>query len=337
VESDILPPVRSLRESALICANLRISPALVGSEGQAKIHLVVETLAPHSIPVSSSPFRRKTVRILWTVVRCYLLVVVVLAIFQRKLIYLPSHQSEAAMLRYAESFQLEPWRDKAGMIIGWKTPASAGAPRANRLVVFHGNAGYALLRTHFVDGFGGLGAGRLWDVHLFEYPGFGAREGKLGEESFIQAGAAALEELAANDSRPIFLLGESLGSGLACALAARNAPRIAGVFLLTPYSSLAEVAAFHYPAIPVRLILRDRWDNRTALSAYPGRIAIRLAGDDEIIPVAQGQALYDVAPGPRKLWIQDSAGHNGTNFDRTAPWWEEVSEFLVSDSPRAPH
>ena len=58
--------------------------------------------------------------------------------------------------------------------------------------VLHGNAGNALDRVHYIDAFGDLGDGRLWEVYLFEYPGYGARAGKISEKSFRQAGAAAL-------------------------------------------------------------------------------------------------------------------------------------------------
>jgi len=272
---------------------------------------------------------RKILRVLTLAIAAYVALLLLLFFAQRKLIYLPWRASESAVLQAAQVAHLEPWRNAKNEIIGWRAPRRVGTPEpANRLVVFHGNAGYALLRTHFVEGFSPLGGGALWDVLLFEYPGFGARGGSTGEASFIKAATEALEELS-SDARPIYLLGESLGSGLASALAQRMPEKIAGVFLLTPYASLAEVAGHHYRFVPVRLILRDRWDNLSALREFRGPLAVMLAENDEVIPAQQARRIFELAREPKRLWVQRGASHNTIDFDPAAPWWREVSEFLL--------
>ena len=165
---------------------------------------------------SQRPFLKKIVRIILFIAGAYLLLLLALLIFQRQLIYLPFRRSESSMLSAAERIGLVAWRNPSGEIIGWKRADRDGTAAANRLVVFHGNAGFALARSHFVNGFGGIDGGDLWDVHLFEYPGFGARPGALGQKAITPAARAAIRDLAAGDRRPIFLLGESLGerSGL---------------------------------------------------------------------------------------------------------------------------
>lgn len=278
-------------------------------------------------PVTKS----KLFRLLRTVAVCYLLFCVLLALLQRYLIYHPFHETESAMLEQARTSRCEPWRDPKGAIIGWRTQRGSGPPPANRLVVFHGNAGYALQRQHYLVEFGQLDDGRSWEIFLFEYPGYGARPGKISEASFVEAGVQALDALTGADSRPIYLLGESLGSGLACALAQRNPQRVAGLFLVTPFASLGGVAAHHYPFLPVRLLLRDRWDNVAALRDYPGPLAVFLAGEDEIVTVAQGRQLYDQFAGRKHLSIEPHVGHN--DFSATALWWRPVSEFLLSPAP----
>lgn len=251
-----------------------------------------------------------------------------LAVGQRTLIYLPSRAPESELIAIARSERLAPWRNLAGEIIGWHRPRLAGQePAANRLILFHGNAGYALHRTHFIDGLESLDGGRLWQVYLFEYPGFGARSGSPSEESITEAAVAAVDSLGSDT--PIYVAGESLGSGPASALAHRLPQRLPGVLLITPYSSLPEVAGVHYPFVPVRWLLRDRWDNLAALAPYPGRLGVILAGADEVIPVAQGQRLFDAAQGAKRIWIMPSAGHNGLDFTPGASWWREASDFLL--------
>lgn len=262
----------------------------------------------------------------------YMGLLLLLLFGQRSLIYLPSRAQEAQLLKLAELEQLAPWKDKSGATIGWFRPRKAEEPAAaNRLIVFHGNAGYALHRTHFIDGFERLEDGRVWQVYLFEYPGFGSREGSPSEGSITEAALAAVDAL--GTGAPVYILGESLGSGPASALAKNLGQRLPGVLLLTPYSSLAEVAAVHYPAVPVRWLLKDQWKNEPSIAAYPGKVGVVLAGQDEVIPVEQGRRLFEAAPGTKRLWVMEEATHNGIDFAPYAPWWSEVSNFLVGSSP----
>ena len=143
----------------------------------------------------------------------YIGLTVFLAACQNKLLYPASRDEPALLLKTAELEGLAPWKDPSGTIIGWHTK-NASAQR--RIVVFHGNAGYALHRTYYTEALSRLG----WQVYLFEYPGYGARDGSPGRAAFVSTGRAALEQLLAEDQRPLYLLGESIGSGTACSLAA---------------------------------------------------------------------------------------------------------------------
>jgi alpha-beta hydrolase superfamily lysophospholipase len=268
---------------------------------------------------------------LYLPVIAYIVVCGLVGVFQRRIMYFPFYKTETGMLAKAHEMACQPWRNAEGAIIGWKSVRS-GAPAANRLVLFHGNAGYALMRTHYIDGFEQLDDGRLWEVYLFEYPGFGARSGALGQESFTEAGVQAIDALKAEDSRPIYLLGESLGSGLASTLAQRKSQDIAGVFLLTPYARMADVAAHRFGFLPVRLMLRDPWDNAAALHHFRGPLAMLIAEDDEVVTAAQGHLLFDSYTGSKRLWTQPGATHNTVNFSPDAPWWREVSDFLLTDT-----
>jgi uncharacterized protein len=281
-------------------------------------------------PVTKS----KIFRLLQLPLLAYVGFCVFVAACQRSLIYHPSHQSESAMIRDARAERCEPWRDAGNAIIGWKSTRKAGEPAPpNRLVVFSGNAGDALDRAYYVRGFENYAGGKRWEVYLFEYPGYGARAGRISEPSFIDAGEKALASLAAADSRPIYLLGESLGSGLACALAQRQQAHVAGLILLTPYARLGDVAAQQFSYLPARLMLRDQWDNVAALRAYRGPVAMVIAGQDEVVTAAQGRLLYQGYAGLKHLWTDPDAGHNGIDFSASASWWREVSDILLNPSP----
>jgi pimeloyl-ACP methyl ester carboxylesterase len=259
-------------------------------------------------------------------------VIAMFAALQRQMIYFPTIAAERELLSEANYLGMEPWRDEAGAIIGWK---SASGPTAlRRMLVFHGNAGYALHRQYYVAGLLALDAN--WEVFLFEYPGYGSRPGIPSAESFEDTAAAALELLQQGDERPVYLIGESLGSGVASYLAGAFADRVAGLLLVTPFTSFADVAAFHYPVLPVRTLLSERYDSLKALSGYTGPAAFLIAGSDEIVPPELGQQLHDSYQGPKWLRVESGAGHNSLSLSPRLQWWRQVSEFLLENTRASP-
>ena len=158
-------------------------------------------------------------------------------------------------------------------------------------------------------------------------PRAGGRE-RVRPASGDQAAADALPALTENDQRPVYLLGESLGSGVATYLAGAYPDAVSGLLLITAFTSLADVAAKHYPFLPVRMLLSENYDSAAALADYHGPVAFLLAGRDEIVPVESGQALHDGYLGPRWLRIERDAGHNTLPYPPGAEWWTSVSDFL---------
>ena len=247
---------------------------------------------------------------------------------QRQLIYFPTQARAEDLAGEAARYRLEAWRDGHGTTIGWRQLGDSDAPR--RMLVFHGNAGYALHRAYFVAGLNNLGA--RWSVFLFEYPGYGARDGTPSEDLFQRTATQALQSLLAEDSRPVYLLGESLGSGIASYLAAAFPQQVAGLLLVTPFSSLADVAAHHYPILPIRTVLSERYDSEKALSGYQGPVAFLLAGSDEVVPTRFGRQPYDSYAGPKWLRIEPGAGHNTLPYNPDAPWWKDATDFLTREN-----
>jgi pimeloyl-ACP methyl ester carboxylesterase len=245
---------------------------------------------------------------------------------QRQMIYHPTVVGERALLEEADRLGLQSWRDENGDLIGWRSAKESDGDQ--RMLVFHGNAGFALHREYFVEGFRALGD--EWEVFLFEYPGYGARPGSPSEEAIKSSANRALKLLLSRDARPIYLVGESLGSGVASHLAAAFPEQVAGLLLVTPFSSLSDVAAHHFKLLPVRTLLSERYDSMEELSHYRGPVAFLLAGQDEVVPKALGQQLHDHYKGPKWLRVIPGAGHNSLPLSPTAVWWGEVSAFLLA-------
>jgi len=240
-------------------------------------------------------------------------------LLQRRFMYFPSRAAEPEAMRVARSAGLEPWRDPAGKLLGWRLRRPAAA---TRVLVLHGNAGSALDRGYYLPLLGSPAS----EVILFEYPGYGPRPGQPSEGVLVAAAEEALLRLQKEAPGPVWLLGESLGSGVACAVAARRPAAVAGLLLVTPFARMTDVAAWHYPYLPVRWLLRDRWDNAAALAAYPGPVALFIAGRDEVVGADQGRRL---AAGTRaRIWEQLEAGHNSFSTQPDRPPWPQIRAYV---------
>ena len=233
------------------------------------------------------------------------------------------------MLSTADSMGLRPWPESGEARIGWRTVGTDD--RSNRILIFHGNAGHSLHRGRLVEGLTASPVGATCDVYLLEYPGFGSRAGRPSEGALVRAATEAVDRLVADDpSRPIYLIGESIGSGVASQVAAARPGVVPGILLITPFTNLVDVGATFAPRFLVRTFIHDRYDNEAALSVYDGRVGVLLAGLDEVIPVHLGRSLYDGYTGEKRLWVEEAAGHNTLDYSSRSPSWTEATLFLVS-------
>ena len=255
----------------------------------------------------------------------YIVAAGIVFLAQDKIIYHPLRGTEADFLESAKRKNVEPWRNAQGQIIGWhRTNPRAG----KRLVVFNGNAGSALDRSFYIDAFQTLGGGTVWDVWLFEYPGYGPRPGTIGKDAFIAAGREALQQLLSEGTHPVFLLGESVGGGVACALAAEMPDRISGLALVVPFARMEEVAQEKFRLLPVKYLLRDKYDNIAALASFRKPVAFAIAEKDDVIGPAQGHKLHDSYAGPKLLHEFRGADHNSFDTRFEADWFGRIGDFL---------
>jgi pimeloyl-ACP methyl ester carboxylesterase len=195
------------------------------------------------------------------------------------------------------------------------------------VIVFHGNAGTAADRAYYITALGALG----YRVILAEYPGYGARKGELGEASFVSDAQATVRLAAEKYGEPIFLLGESLGCGVAAGVARDRSLEIKGVILITPWDTLLAVAKTKFPLFPVSLFMKDSYDNSGNLKEFRGRIAVAGAERDEIIPISHAHELYKSLPENKKLWIIKGAGHNNWSLLVDVAKWQEFMDFVRGD------
>ena len=241
-------------------------------------------------------------------------VVVLMAVGQRRLLYHPPPSAPAA------ADGLDPWGEH------WvrRTPAARGTA-----VVFHGNAGGATDRTYLADALGARGL----TVVLAEYPGYAGRPGTPSEEALVADGVAVVAAAAEAFGRPLTVWGESLGAGVAAGVLARTDVPVAGAVLITPWATLPDVAAGHYPWLPVRALLRDRYDSVANLRAWGGPVGVAIAERDAVIPPHHAERL--AAAVGATVWRFSGAGHNTWPARPEAAWWDAAVALTTAPTAGA--
>lgn len=281
----------------------------------------------------SSAVLRKGGRLLLLVIKIlavvYIISIVLLLWNKANLLYFPTTSSLDGLVSLADQGGMKPWKNNAGDVIGWVSTPDFGVP-ANRCLIFHGNAGMALNRVDFVQALEALSPRGAWEIYIMEYPGYGARPGTKNEESLVNAGLEAIDLLRQADHRPVYIMGESLGSAVAAQVASRRPQQVAGMLLVTPFYNLMTVAQYHYPIFPMQVLLNGDYRSDLAVQNYSGPVAFVVAENDEVSPAEFGEKLYQEYKGPKKFWKMAGAGHNTINMSPTAPWWQEVFDFLSS-------
>ncbi len=254
----------------------------------------------------------------------WLLLVVLAALFQRQLIYLPDRSeptppSDVEEVAYttADGLELSAW-----LLRPDTEPATT-------ILVAPGNAGNRANREpmarELVD--------RGHAVLLLDYRGYGGNPGSPSEDGVVADARAAAEHLATRDevdADRLVYLGESVGTGVVAAVAAELPP--AALVLRSPFPELADVGRSAYPFLPVRTLLRERFPVAEHLAAYDGPTLVVAGGSDRIVPTRLSREVADDAA---TTYVEvEGVGHNHPALFTGAQYLDAVDEFLrASVSP----
>ncbi|MCC7086277.1 MAG: alpha/beta hydrolase [Pirellulales bacterium] len=270
--------------------------------------------------VARRPWLRRLRRIVVVLLATYLAIVVLLMIFEESLIFFPSKYPEGEWNPPGLNVE-DAWLTAADgtKLHGWYVPCDR--PRA--VVLFaHGNAGNISHRAELLRSLAQMDV----TVLAFDYRGYGRSTGTPNEKGVLADARAArnwLAERAGVSEREIVLMGESLGGGVVVALAAEAPAR--GLILENTFSSIPDVAAFHYPGLPVQMLMRTRLDSAAAIQRYHDPL-LQFHGDrDSIVPFALGRKLFDAANEPKKFVAVAGGDHNDP---RGAEFYQELDRFL---------
>lgn len=236
---------------------------------------------------------RTVVLLLASVAALYLGLCAALFVFQRSLIYFPQPRTTSISATILEL----PVTDAQVLV----SVRPHNGPDA--FIYFGGNAeDVSLNLPDFSQAFPNQA------IYLLNYRGFGGSSGSPTEES-LQRDALALFDMVHADHPNTAIVGRSLGTGVAIHLASqRPASRL---ILITPYSSLEDLAAIKMPFFPVRWLLKDKFESWRYASRITVPTLLIAAEHDEIVPRSNTEKLYAHFPaGVASLKIIPGAGHN---------------------------
>jgi len=210
-------------------------------------------------------------------------------------------------------------------LAGWFVPAASPASGIS-VLVFNGNGGNRAMRAPLAARLRARGLATL----LVDYRGYGGNPGSPSEEGLARDAAAARRYLASRpdvDPSRIVYFGESLGSGVAVRLAAETPPL--ALILRSPFTSLVDVGRHHYPFLPVRLLLADRFASIDRIGAIRCPLLVIAAGEDSIVPRRLSERLYEAAGGPKRLLVIDGVDHNDVELFAGERMIDAIVEFTT--------
>jgi uncharacterized protein len=262
--------------------------------------------------------------LMWTAIIflcAYVGVAGVLYVTQRSLMYFPEtvHTTPAqAGLPEAEEVPLVA--ADGVHITAWHV-----APKDQKPVIlyFHGNGGSLRYRVERFKKLTGDGIGLV----ALEYRGYGGNPGSPTEDGLIADAEAAYAFAAARyPAREIVPWGESLGSGVAVALAAEKP--VGRVILEAPFTSAAAVAARHYWYLPVRLLMKDQFRSDARIARVKAPLLILHGVHDRVVPYAMGERLFELANQPKHIVRFLDGGHEDLDANGAL---HAVGRFLAGD------
>jgi uncharacterized protein len=251
----------------------------------------------------------------------YVLMIVGLAIFQRRLQYFPDRRLvDPAQAGMSGVEDLRLTTDDGEVLVAWYVPAKDGHPL---ILYFHGNGGALVDRVLRFLALMASGYGFL----AISYRGYGGSTGSPTQKGLMEDGETAYLEARARgyDGDRIVLMGESLGTGVAITLAAMH--DAAALVLDSPFSSAVAVAAAHYPIFPVNWLMFDQFRSDLAISDVHIPILFLHGDEDDIIPISLARRLFELANEP-KTFMHVSGGKHlvlglAEVFPRVRDWIDE--------------
>ncbi|MBT1686094.1 alpha/beta hydrolase [Dawidia soli] len=257
----------------------------------------------------------------YSVIALYILVALLLYIFQRKLIFYPGKMARNTNLNLS-SHQHEVFLEARDYETIHALYCEGTRPEV--ILYFHGNAGDLSGWKFVTEDFSALG----YAVLIIDYRGYGKSTGQISEQGMYADGEAAYEYLTKELHilpQNILVYGRSIGSGVAVEVATRYLVR--GLVLESPYTSLSALANEKVPFFFPSLYLRFRFNNLHKITSLTCPVVLLHGTQDELIPPTHSQRLLNAIQTKKKLILVKGGGHNDLGS------FPEYAQFLQEDLP----
>ena len=241
--------------------------------------------------------------ILSSVLVAYLVVIIFIYFYQRNLLYHPlenNYQNDKPQFNYDEvSIKV----DDEITLKSWLV--NKDLEKFKTLLIFHGNAGNLSNRIYKLNELNKLDL----NILLISWRGFSGNKGSPSEKNLYQDARAAVKWL--NEKKvknnQIVLYGESLGTGVAVEIAKNS--DFNSVILESPFTSIENSAKIYYPYLPVKLLLKDRFDSINKIEMINIPILIMHGEKDDVVPIFMGKELFDKANNPKHSYFTPDDDH----------------------------
>ncbi len=248
--------------------------------------------------------KSKVKKILLIILGLYVMIGVLLCMFQEKLIFLPTVLDQNYTYNFKTDFEeifLNTDDEAIINAIHFKAKQPKGV-----ILYFHGNASdlsrWGATAQYFTQ--------YNYDVFVIDYRTYGKSTGPLSEKAFYHDAQFCYDYLRENyEEQDIVLYGRSLGTGVATYLASENTPK--NLILETPYYSLVDVAQRRFPIFPIRQLMRYEFPSFKFMKKVNCPVLILHGTNDEVVPLASGKMLRDISNSEQTIFVEvEGANHN---------------------------
>ena len=243
------------------------------------------------------------IHILLIFVLIYFFILISKYIFQRNLLYHPTENNysgdqilvsiEKIKINTQDGIELMSWYHNKN-VNNYKT-----------ILFLHGNAGSLENRIHKINHFKDMNINFL----LVAWRGFSGNKGTPTEKGLYEDAESAVRWLKSKGVREnnIIVYGESLGTGVATEIAQNK--NFAGIILESPFTSMIDAGKDKYPYLPVRLLLKDRYESNKKIKNINSPILIMHGKVDNIVPFHMGKKMYELANEPKYSYFSEYDDH----------------------------
>jgi len=241
--------------------------------------------------------------ILLVFVAIYFFVLISTYIFQRNLLYHPMENNYSGDKLNVSVTKIKIKTQDNIELLSWYHNKDSN--KYKTILFLHGNAGSLENRIHKINHFKDMNVNFL----IIAWRGFSKNKGSPTEKGLYKDARGAVEWLKSKsiEESDIIIYGESLGTGVAVEIAQNK--NFAGVILESPFTSMVDAGKDKYPFLPVRLLLKDKYESDKKIKNVNSPILIMHGKVDKIVPFHMGKKMYELANEPKHYYFSEYDDH----------------------------